>query len=157
MIFLRNPQRAACRFRLQPLCPLLSARASARVYPKLCSLRATVRESTSARSGADALILDLEDSVAVNVKPDVRRNVASMLGQRESEQTIIVRVNAFDTGMTSRSACDRREGGRRHAAEMLLRWDVDRMSHYLEAFEVAAGIKPGRTAEADETALLRRW
>jgi citrate lyase subunit beta / citryl-CoA lyase len=99
------------------------------------------------RSGADALILDLEDSVAINVKPDARRNVASMLDQREPGQTIVVRVNAFDTGMTLhdlQAIVGKADGVM--LPKCSCGQDVDRMSHYLDAFEVAAGIEPGRTA-----------
>jgi citrate lyase subunit beta / citryl-CoA lyase len=41
-------------------------------------------------SGADALIVDLEDSVAPDAKPDARKTVQAMLGQRGHGQTIFV-------------------------------------------------------------------
>jgi citrate lyase subunit beta / citryl-CoA lyase len=50
-------------------------------------------------SGADALILDLEDSVASEAKPGARKSVQAMLGQRGQGQTIFVRVNALATGL----------------------------------------------------------
>ncbi|MDP3525182.1 MAG: CoA ester lyase [Hoeflea sp.] len=57
----------------------------------------------AAASGADALILDLEDSVAPSRKAEARRMVASYLaGADRSDQApkLIVRINALDTGLT---------------------------------------------------------
>ncbi|KAB2849286.1 MAG: CoA ester lyase, partial [Hyphomicrobiaceae bacterium] len=52
--------------------------------------------------GADALLLDLEDSVAPAAKPEARRIVAGFL-EREREKAdrprLIVRINSRDTGM----------------------------------------------------------
>ncbi|RFP88496.1 CoA ester lyase [Rhodobacteraceae bacterium 63075] len=50
-------------------------------------------------SGADALILDLEDAVSLEAKPAARASVARFLN---SARTLpcFVRVNALDTGMT---------------------------------------------------------
>lgn len=54
-------------------------------------------------SGADALIIDLEDSVAASAKPTAREMTAEFLratvGQA-SRPRLIVRVNALDTGLT---------------------------------------------------------
>jgi citrate lyase subunit beta/citryl-CoA lyase len=57
----------------------------------------------AAISGADALILDLEDSVAPSRKPEAREMVAAFLGKAERmfpAPRLIVRVNALDTGQT---------------------------------------------------------
>jgi citrate lyase subunit beta / citryl-CoA lyase len=53
-------------------------------------------------SGADALILDLEDSVAANRKAGARDTALAYLGQHANarEQALVVRVNALDTGLT---------------------------------------------------------
>jgi citrate lyase subunit beta / citryl-CoA lyase len=53
-----------------------------------------------AGSGADALILDLEDAVALDNKPAARAGAIDYLRSRKSDdpQTIVVRMNALDTG-----------------------------------------------------------
>jgi len=51
-------------------------------------------------SGADVVILDLEDSVAAANKPAARRVVADVLGsERGSAPMLIVRVNALGSGL----------------------------------------------------------
>jgi citrate lyase subunit beta / citryl-CoA lyase len=51
--------------------------------------------------GADALILDLEDSVAPSMKIEARAKVAALLDDRSPRDWLFfVRVNPFDTGMT---------------------------------------------------------
>jgi citrate lyase subunit beta / citryl-CoA lyase len=51
--------------------------------------------------GADALILDLEDSVAPSMKIEARAKVAARLDdQTPRDWLFFVRVNPFDTGMT---------------------------------------------------------
>ncbi len=55
------------------------------------------------QSGADALILDLEDSVAADAKPKAREMAAAFLRETRalpSAPRLIVRVNALDTGLT---------------------------------------------------------
>jgi citrate lyase subunit beta/citryl-CoA lyase len=54
-------------------------------------------------SGADALILDLEDSVAADRKPGARDTALAYLkehGPRAGRPRLVVRVNALDTGLT---------------------------------------------------------
>ena len=54
-------------------------------------------------SGADALILDLEDSVALDAKPQAReltRNFLKETGALVRRPRLIVRVNALSTGLT---------------------------------------------------------
>ncbi|MEW5423866.1 CoA ester lyase [Amorphus sp. 3PC139-8] len=54
-------------------------------------------------SGADVLILDLEDSVAASAKDAARRSVADFLSAIVAERArprLVVRVNAYDTGLT---------------------------------------------------------
>jgi citrate lyase subunit beta / citryl-CoA lyase len=51
--------------------------------------------------GADALILDLEDSVAPSMKAEARAKVSALLDdQAPRDWRFFVRVNPFDTGMT---------------------------------------------------------
>jgi citrate lyase subunit beta/citryl-CoA lyase len=51
--------------------------------------------------GADALILDLEDSVAPSMKIEARAKVSALLdNQAPRDWRFFVRVNPFDTGMT---------------------------------------------------------
>jgi citrate lyase subunit beta/citryl-CoA lyase len=59
------------------------------------------RFDKAAASGADALILDLEDAVATTAKPAARAAVATRLrGERRQGVSLFVRVNPLDT-----SAC----------------------------------------------------
>ncbi|MDM9625390.1 CoA ester lyase [Rhizobium sp. S152] len=48
---------------------------------------------------ADALILDLEDSVAPARKPEARKAVASFLRSAERRARLFVRINALDSGL----------------------------------------------------------
>ncbi|MFG6637795.1 HpcH/HpaI aldolase/citrate lyase family protein [Sulfitobacter sp. 1A12126] len=106
---------------------------------------------------ADALVLDLEDSVALSAKPGARDTVREMLGSDRQGKILIVRVNAFDTGMTLADL----------AAVMPVRpdmimlpkcrgaKDVALLGNYLSAFEAAFGTEEGTTrilAIATETA-----
>src|SRR5215831_19494270 len=57
----------------------------------------------SLESGADALILDLEDSVAAERKAGARQTALAFLRQHANgarRPQLIVRVNALDTGLT---------------------------------------------------------
>jgi citrate lyase subunit beta/citryl-CoA lyase len=56
-------------------------------------------------AGADALILDLEDSVAPAAKPEARRQVAEFLN-RNSRAPLWVRVNPLDTPECDRDLAD---------------------------------------------------
>jgi citrate lyase subunit beta/citryl-CoA lyase len=106
---------------------------------------------------ADALILDLEDSVAMAGKAAARQVTAGMLAAPRGRQQRYVRVNALDTGLTLADL----------AAVMPARPDgivlpkcadagqVRQVSLWLDAFEAAAGVTPGVTrilAIATETA-----
>lgn len=51
-------------------------------------------------TAADALILDLEDSVSISAKHDARACVAGMLEDDRRGKALFVRVNALDSGMT---------------------------------------------------------
>ena len=52
----------------------------------------------AADSGADALFIDLEDSVAADAKEDARAITAGYLAEAGDGPQLWVRVNAFDTG-----------------------------------------------------------
>jgi citrate lyase subunit beta/citryl-CoA lyase len=51
-------------------------------------------------SGADALILDLEDSVTAANKGAARQTVAKFLAETRIEVSLWVRINPLDSGMT---------------------------------------------------------
>ena len=51
-------------------------------------------------SGADALILDLEDSVAAERKAQARETALAFLQAHAGKYRLVVRVNALDTGLT---------------------------------------------------------
>jgi citrate lyase subunit beta/citryl-CoA lyase len=108
-------------------------------------------------SKAGALILDLEDSVAAENKREARRLTRTMLNGRGGAQQLYVRVNALDTAMTLEdlaavmpAAPDGIVLPKSCGGE-----DVRKLALWLDAFEAAAGAKPGTTrivAIATETA-----
>ena len=99
------------------------------------------------RCAADALILDLEDSVATDRKAGARQTVRGMLAARKPGQLCYVRINALDTGLALAdlaavmpSAPDgivlpKCEGAK----------DVNHLATYLDAFEAAFGLAHGTT------------
>ncbi|MEH6758427.1 MAG: CoA ester lyase [Parasphingorhabdus sp.] len=56
------------------------------------------RFSKAVASGADAIILDLEDSVSTEQKPQARLNVAKYLAQPR-KSSVLVRINPLDSGL----------------------------------------------------------
>lgn len=106
---------------------------------------------------ADALILDLEDSVAAQNKAQAREATRAMLAAERGGKALFVRVNALDTGLTLADLAAVMPG--RPDGIVLPKCaaadDLRRVDHYLDAFEAAAGIEPGSTrvlAIATETA-----
>jgi citrate lyase subunit beta / citryl-CoA lyase len=96
--------------------------------------------------GADALILDLEDSVAASEKSAARAHVASLIEPGAKRAwTFIVRVNALDTGLT----LDDLAAVVKPGLDALLipkvngAADLERIGHYLDALEAKAGMAPG--------------
>ena len=96
---------------------------------------------------ASALILDLEDSVVAEKKDEARQLTRTMLGNQRGPQQLYVRVNALDTGMTLRdlaavvpAAPDGMVLPKSRGGE-----DVRTLSLWLDAFEAAAGTRPGST------------
>lgn len=104
---------------------------------------------------ADALILDLEDSVAASAKQTARETVARMLQAERNGKALFVRVNALDTGLTLADlaavmpyAPDGITLPKCEGPD-----DLNRAAHYLAAFEAAHGLGPTRIlAIATETA-----
>ena len=106
--------------------------------------------ASALRTTADALILDLEDSVALPQKPQARQDTLGMLRTPEaasSPMKMFVRVNALDTGLTLQDLAavmpaspfgivlPKCSGGQ----------DVITLSHYLDAFEAASHLPAGQT------------
>jgi citrate lyase subunit beta / citryl-CoA lyase len=58
------------------------------------------RMAKALASGADAIILDLEDAVAPENKPDARKMVADFLGENDRTKAIYIRINPLDGGLT---------------------------------------------------------
>ncbi len=93
-------------------------------------------------SGADRVILDLEDSVAPDAKGDARALVAGVLGGRGD---VIVRINPHGTQWYLADLAAVVPG--RPAAVMLPKCtgaaDLVALDHHLEALETAAGLPVG--------------
>jgi citrate lyase subunit beta/citryl-CoA lyase len=99
-------------------------------------------------AGADALILDLEDAVAVANKPKARELVTQFLQARPRaprHPQIWVRINSLDSGMaladlvaTVGGVPDGLMIPKADGPE-----DLIKVSHYLDALEAQHGIQPG--------------
>src|SRR5580704_825827 len=96
--------------------------------------------------GADALILDLEDSVAAAEKSAARAHVARLIeSEAKRAWACIVRVNALGTGLT----LDDLAAVVKPSLDALLipkvdgAADLERIGHYLDALEAKAGMASG--------------
>lgn len=97
-------------------------------------------------SGADALILDLEDAVAPSRKEAAREMVAGMIDAATKQAwRCFVRVNALDTGLTLSDLASVVRPGldgllipKANGAA-----DIARIGHYLDALEQRAGMEVG--------------
>jgi citrate lyase subunit beta/citryl-CoA lyase len=95
----------------------------------------------------DALVLDLEDSVAASEKAAARGTVADMLKSDRAGKILIVRVNAYDTGIT----LDDLAAVMPHAPDAVMLpkcrggADINVLDHYLSALEAANGLERGTT------------
>jgi citrate lyase subunit beta/citryl-CoA lyase len=97
-------------------------------------------------AGADALILDLEDSVAPAQKPEARAYVASLLDKAEARAwSFFVRINALDTGLVLDDLAAVVKPGldgilipKANGGE-----DIVRFGHYLDALETKVGMAAG--------------
>ena len=95
--------------------------------------------------GADALILDLEDSVAPGRKAFARGSVRQLLAGAPREWSFLVRINPLGSALTLddlaaviRPGLDGILIPKVNGIE-----DVDLIAHYVDALEVAAGVTPG--------------
>lgn len=61
-------------------------------------------------SGADAVILDLEDSVSLDAKPAARKIAASTLKGRGKSPKVLVRINALTSGLAEDDLAAIRDG-----------------------------------------------
>jgi citrate lyase subunit beta/citryl-CoA lyase len=115
-------------------------------------------------SGADAVVLDLEDSVAEPNRPEARRKVRAFLDARpvgRRTYQLWVRVNAIDEGALLDLAAV--VGGAPDGImlpKIQSTADITRIAHALDALEVREGVAAGHvkmTAVATETpqAVLR--
>jgi citrate lyase subunit beta/citryl-CoA lyase len=103
------------------------------------------RFAKAAASGADAVILDLEDAVVPEKRPQARREIAAYLVSAERLVPLWVRINPVDTDDALpdlAAVMDARPDGimlpkARHGA------DVHRASHWLEAHEARCGFAIG--------------
>lgn len=96
-------------------------------------------------SGADALILDLEDSVAAANRPTARRLAGAFLQAHGPERVRrYVRINPLDSGLAlddlAATIAGRPDG---ILLPKCLPEDVRTLDHYLSAFEAAAGAPVG--------------
>jgi citrate lyase subunit beta/citryl-CoA lyase len=97
-------------------------------------------------SGADVLILDLEDSVAPSMKDTAREMVQGWLDQAgQVKPALFVRINPLDTGLT---LADLSAVVRPGLAGILVpkangAHDIERIGHYLDALEQRSGITQG--------------
>lgn len=108
----------------------------------------SVRKFDSAKkTAADALILDLEDSIASDQKAAARDIARGMLDARSATQKIYIRVNALDSGLTLGDLAAVMPG--RPDGIVLPKCegapDVNRLAFYLDAFEAASGLEAGST------------
>ncbi len=97
-------------------------------------------------AGADALILDLEDSVTPDARPAARENVAGFIADG-ADCDIWVRINPLDT---SDALNDLRASVPAGPVGIVLpkpdsARDVNQLTKLLEVMEQDAGIDPGRT------------
>ena len=96
-------------------------------------------------AGADAVILDLEDSVAAARKGAARDTVAGLLGGDTGASAVFVRVNPFDSGL---ALADLAAVVRPGLDGIMLpkagsATDVVRLGHCLDALESRAGMTLG--------------
>ncbi|MGA1807844.1 CoA ester lyase [Sphingobium sp. WW5] len=102
----------------------------------------------AADSAADIALFDLEDAVATENKPLARQMVHDFLAAKpEGRERLWVRVNPLDGPYTLddlAAIMPARPGGIM-LPKVYGRQDVERLDHYLTAFEAAHGIERGST------------
>src|SRR5260221_4399277 len=96
-------------------------------------------------TGADALILDLEDSVAPPRKALARDMVKNLLGGPRNDSAFLVRVNPLGSGLTlgDLAAIVRPGLDGILIPKVSGIKDVELISNYVDALEIAAGVAPG--------------
>ena len=103
------------------------------------------KAAKAAGCGADALIFDLEDSVAASAKDAARSLTASLVAGGPRHWSTIVRVNPFDSGRTAEDLAAVVRLGL--DAIMLPKagggHDVQRLAEELDRLEDSAGMAPG--------------
>jgi citrate lyase subunit beta/citryl-CoA lyase len=103
------------------------------------------RFAKAAASGADAVILDLEDAVRPERRPFARAEIAQWLASGERRAPVWVRINPVETSDALTDLATVIEGRpdgivlpkARNGA------DVHRVDHWLEALEARCGFAPG--------------
>lgn len=111
------------------------------------------KQAKGLSSSADALILDLEDSVDVAQLPGARARVRELLRSNpdRSRQQLWVRVNASSSGLLLEDLAavmaDAGEAGPDGVVlpKVASATEVEEISHYLSAFEVRGAAPPGAT------------
>jgi citrate lyase subunit beta/citryl-CoA lyase len=111
------------------------------------------KQTKALDTGADALILDLEDSVDVSQLPVARARVRELLRSRSdrARQQLWVRVNALASGLLLEDLAavmaDKGEGGPDGVVlpKVSSIHEVEETAHYLAALEVRGGRKLGST------------
>ncbi len=104
-----------------------------------------------AASGADALILDLEDAVAWSNKPQARRMASAWLAQQASTKEgpqRFVRINPLDSGLAIDDLAAVVQPGLDGIVlpKPTASADLLRLHHMLEALEARAGVAAGSVA-----------
>ncbi len=111
------------------------------------------KQAKALGTAADALILDLEDSVDVSQLPVARARVRDLLRARpeREKQQLWVRVNSLSSGLLLEDLAavmpDRGEGGPDGVVlpKVSSVREVEEVAHYLTALEVRGAQKPGAT------------
>jgi citrate lyase subunit beta / citryl-CoA lyase len=99
------------------------------------------------QSAADALILDLEDSVAAQRKPLAREMAATFLAEHaaSARASLFVRINPLDSGMALEDLAAVVQPGLAGILQpkTVGAQDVIRLGYYLDALEAKAGMPAG--------------
>jgi citrate lyase subunit beta/citryl-CoA lyase len=95
--------------------------------------------------GADALILDLEDSVAQGRKAFARDAVKELLGGGPRSWSFLVRINPLGSGLSLEDLAAVVRPGLDGVLIPKVNGieDVDLIAHYVDVLEVASGVTPG--------------
>ena len=106
------------------------------------------RFARAAASGADAIILDLEDAVTPAKRPEARREIAAWLAGAERRVPAWVRINPADSDDALADLAAIMDGRPDGIMQPKARdgADVHRVSHWIEAHEVRCGFARGSVA-----------